>query len=62
VVKSTDHCSYGPEFKSQQPHGSQPFVMESDALFWSEDSYNVQCTHIHKINKSLGEKIKLRTD
>ena len=25
----------GPEFKSQQPHGSsQPFVMRSDALFW----------------------------
>ena len=35
VVKSTD-CSFrGPEFNSQQPHGgSQPSVMESNALFW----------------------------
>ena len=36
VVKSTDCSSRGPEFNSQQPHGgSQPSVMESDALFWS---------------------------
>ena len=35
VVKSTDCSSRGPEFSSQQPHGgSQPSVMESDALFW----------------------------
>jgi hypothetical protein len=35
VVKSTDCPSKGPEFKSQQPHGSsQPSVMRSDALFW----------------------------
>jgi hypothetical protein len=35
AVKSTD-CSFrGPEFNSQQPHGSlQPSVMESDAFFW----------------------------
>jgi hypothetical protein len=27
--------SRGPEFKSQQPHGSsQPSAMGSDALFW----------------------------
>jgi hypothetical protein len=35
AVKSTDCSSRGPEFNSQQPHGgSQPSVMESDALFW----------------------------
>jgi hypothetical protein len=35
AVKRTD-CSYrGPEFNSQQPHGSsQPSAMASDALFW----------------------------
>ena len=34
-VKSTDCSSRGPEFNSQQLHGgSQPSVMESDALFW----------------------------
>ena len=36
VVKSTSCSSRGPRFNSQQPHGgSQPFVMGSDALFWS---------------------------
>jgi hypothetical protein len=35
VVKSTDCSSGGPEFNSQQPHGSpQPSVVGSDALFW----------------------------
>ena len=35
VVKSTNYCSRGPEFKSQQLHGgSQPSVMGSDALCW----------------------------
>jgi hypothetical protein len=35
VVKSTGCSSRGPEFKSQQPHGSsQPSVVGSDALFW----------------------------
>ena len=34
AVKSTDYSSRGPEFNSQRPHGSQPSVMESDALFW----------------------------
>jgi hypothetical protein len=35
AVKSTDCSSRGPEFNSQQPHGSsQPSVMGSDALFW----------------------------
>jgi hypothetical protein len=34
-VKNTDSSSKGPEFISQQsPGGSQPSVMESDALFW----------------------------
>jgi hypothetical protein len=33
-VKSTDCSSRGPEFNSQQPHGgSQPSIVESDALF-----------------------------
>ena len=35
VGKSTDCCSEGPEFKSQQPHGgSQPSIMRPDAFFW----------------------------
>jgi hypothetical protein len=35
AVESTDYSSRGPEFNSQQPHGSsQPSVMRSDALFW----------------------------
>jgi hypothetical protein len=34
AVKSTDCPSKGPEFKSQQPHGSlQPSIMTSDALY-----------------------------
>jgi hypothetical protein len=40
AVKSTDYSSKGPEFKSQQPHGG------------SQPSVQLQCTHIHKINKS----------
>jgi hypothetical protein len=39
VGKNTDYSSEGPEFKSQQPHGSsQPTVMRSGA---SEVSYSV---------------------
>jgi hypothetical protein len=39
-------ASRGPKFNSQQPHeGSQPFVQ-------------LQCTHIHKVNKSLKKKKK----
>jgi hypothetical protein len=35
MVKSTDCSSRGPEFNSQQPQGgSQPSVIESNALFW----------------------------
>jgi hypothetical protein len=35
AVKSIDYSSKGPEFNSQQPHGSsQPSVMGSDTLFW----------------------------
>jgi hypothetical protein len=43
LVKSTGCSSRGPELNSQQPHGgSQPSVMESDALFgMSEDSDSV---------------------
>jgi hypothetical protein len=34
-LKSTHYSSRGPEFNSQQPHGgSQPSVIEPDALFW----------------------------
>jgi hypothetical protein len=36
LVKRANYSSKGPEFKSQQPcGGSQPFVLKSDALFWS---------------------------
>jgi hypothetical protein len=56
AVKSIDCSSRGPEFKSQQPHGgSQPSVMGSDALFWGRQ---LQCTHIHKINKSFKKIFK----
>jgi hypothetical protein len=57
MVKSTYCSSRGPEFKSQQPHGSsQPSVMGSDALFCvSEDSYSV-LTHLYKINEILKKK------
>jgi hypothetical protein len=35
-VRAPDCSSEGPEFKSQKPHGgSQPSLMQSDALFWS---------------------------
>ena len=35
ALKSAECSSEGPEFKTQQPHGgSQPSVVESDALFW----------------------------
>jgi len=55
VVKSTDCSSWGPEFKSQQPHGgSQPSVMGSDALFWCVWR-QLQCTHINK-NKLKNKK------
>jgi hypothetical protein len=37
VVKSTGCSLTGPEFSSQQPHGgSQPSVIESDALLSCE--------------------------
>jgi hypothetical protein len=63
VVKSTDCSSRGPEFHSQQPHGgSQPSVMGSDTLFWCIWR-QLQCTHIHKINKSfLKRKFKKRQE
>jgi hypothetical protein len=55
VVKSIDCSSRGPEFNSQKPHGgSQPSIMEFDALFWCV--WQLQCTHINKTNKSLKEK------
>jgi hypothetical protein len=35
AVKSTGYSSRGPEFNFQQLHGgSQPSVIEPDALFW----------------------------
>ena len=51
VVKSTGYTSKSPELNSQQPlGGSQPSAIWSDTLFlcvWRQ----LQCTHIHKINK-----------
>jgi hypothetical protein len=53
VVKSTDCSSRCPEFNSQQPHGgSQRSIMRSNAPFWCIWR-QLQCTHIHKINKIL---------
>jgi hypothetical protein len=50
---STNCSSRGPEFSSQQLHGSsQPFVMGSSALYWCVWR-QLQCTHINNINKSL---------
>jgi hypothetical protein len=45
-VKNTGYSSEGPEFKSQQPHGSsQPSVTRSDTLFWSVWR-QLQCIYI----------------
>jgi hypothetical protein len=56
-VRAPNCSSEGPKFKSQQPHGgSQPSVMRSDSLFWSEDS-SVYLYTI-KINKSFLKKKK----
>jgi hypothetical protein len=53
AVKSTGCFSRGPEFNSQQPHGgSQPSVMESDALFWYLKTATV---YLYIINKSKKE-------
>jgi hypothetical protein len=42
MVKSTDCSARSLVFNSQHPHGgSQPSVMGSDTLFWSEDSDSV---------------------
>jgi hypothetical protein len=47
VVKSTDCSSRGPEFSSQQPHGgSEPSVMESDALFWYTGIMQIEHSYI----------------
>jgi hypothetical protein len=51
--KSTNCSSEGPEFKSQQPHGgSQPLVMRSDALFWSEQKCHMKA-HNHLYSYSV---------
>jgi hypothetical protein len=56
VVKSTDCSPSGPEFNSQQLHGgSQPFVMGSDALFWSVLRSNSILAYI-KISKKQTSK------
>jgi hypothetical protein len=53
-VKSTDCSSRGPEFKSQQSHGgSQPSVMESDALFWC-----VRRQQVYSVGKGKKKKKK----
>jgi hypothetical protein len=58
AIKSTDCSPRGPEFNSQQLHGgSQPSVIESNALFWCVRR-QLQCTHIHKISKSLKKERK----
>ena len=44
-VRAPNCSSEGPEFKSQQPHGSQPSVTRSDSLFWSVWR-QLQCTYI----------------
>jgi hypothetical protein len=49
AVKSTNCSSGGPEFNSQ--NGSQPSLMEFDALFWCVWRQQ-QCIHMYKINKS----------
>jgi hypothetical protein len=50
----------GPEFNSQQPHGSsQPSVIGSDALFWCILK-QLQCTRINIINKSLKRRRRRR--
>jgi hypothetical protein len=41
VGKSNDCSTEGPKFKSEQPHGG------------SQPSVQLQCSHIHKINKSF---------
>jgi hypothetical protein len=56
VVKSTDCCSRGSEFKSQQPCGdSKPSVMGFNALFWHV------CV-ISKINSRLPSTFPLQKD
>jgi len=50
-LRDTDCSSRVPEFNSQQPHGgSQPSVMESDALFWCVWR-QLQCTQIIILKK-----------
>ena len=62
AVKGTDYFSWGPEFNSQQPHGSsQASVMGSDVLFWCVWRQR-QCTPIHKIKKLLFLKMILFTE
>jgi hypothetical protein len=49
AVKSTDCSSRGPEFNSQQLHGgSQLSEMGSDAVFWSEGSFNGTLNTLNK--------------
>jgi hypothetical protein len=50
IINLWARASRGSEFNSQQPHdGSQPFAQ-------------LQCTHIHKITKSLKKKNKRIVD
>jgi hypothetical protein len=47
----TDCSTEGPEFNSQEPHGgSQPPVIESDALFWCLKT--ATCTHYKSLKKN----------
>jgi hypothetical protein len=47
--------SRDPEFNSQQPHGgSQPSIMESDALFWRADVYTAKHSYNKKTYREKG--------
>jgi hypothetical protein len=60
VGKSTDCSSEGPEFKSQQPHGSsQPSVMISDAFFWCVFTYNKQIFKKEKEKKKMASSTNI---
>jgi hypothetical protein len=48
AVKGPGSSSRGPEFNSQQPHGSsQPSIIGSDAFLWCVQG-EPHCTHVRK--------------
>jgi hypothetical protein len=53
IVERTGCSSIGPEFNSQQPHGSsQPSTVRSGALFWPSGMHALQST-VYIINTFL---------